>query len=289
MKGKTTPGFSRREFLVGASALGGVALASAAPAQITTMAPFEKLPPYGNNTLPARSQTAPRAERQWPHREHDRGRDAGPAPGAAAPRFSEPGLQLAQGDAGDRGRWLLRDCSGLPRVWPHGWLGQILGRGPRAVPDAQHGARPDRARLCARLSQGRDGCRARSGSAHRHVCRNRPARHVSPSHDGLLGGRRTAIVPLRGSGTKARVHRRGARRGVREAQSAAARLSGLLGQQAGRRGHEARASGHERFFPRVLLHEGRRISRQPEPDALAADADRQRGRAKRMRGCRSTT
>ena len=47
-------GLSRREFLAGASALGGVAIASAAaPAQITTMAPFEKLPPYSNNTLPA--------------------------------------------------------------------------------------------------------------------------------------------------------------------------------------------------------------------------------------------
>jgi hypothetical protein len=31
-----------------------VAIASAAAAaQITTLAPFEKLPPYGNNTLPA--------------------------------------------------------------------------------------------------------------------------------------------------------------------------------------------------------------------------------------------
>ena len=54
MKGTGTPGLSRREFLAGASALGGAAIASAAaPAQITTMAPFEKLPPYGNNTLPA--------------------------------------------------------------------------------------------------------------------------------------------------------------------------------------------------------------------------------------------
>ena len=54
MKGTTMPGLSRREFLAGASALGGVAIASAAlPAQITTMAPFERLPPYGNNTLPA--------------------------------------------------------------------------------------------------------------------------------------------------------------------------------------------------------------------------------------------
>jgi len=54
MKGTATPGLSRREFLAGASALGGVAIASAAaPTQITTMAPFEKLPPYGNNMLPA--------------------------------------------------------------------------------------------------------------------------------------------------------------------------------------------------------------------------------------------
>ena len=42
MKGTGTP-LSRRDFLVGAAAL----------AQITTLAPFEKLPPYGNNTLPA--------------------------------------------------------------------------------------------------------------------------------------------------------------------------------------------------------------------------------------------
>src|SRR5215470_9176707 len=43
MKGTGTPGLSRRDFLVSAAAL----------AQITTLAPFEKLPPYGNNTLPA--------------------------------------------------------------------------------------------------------------------------------------------------------------------------------------------------------------------------------------------
>ena len=44
---------SRREFLAGASTLGGVAIASAASTQITTLAPFDRLPPYGNNTLPA--------------------------------------------------------------------------------------------------------------------------------------------------------------------------------------------------------------------------------------------
>ena len=50
----TTVGFSRREFLAGASAFGGAAIASAgSTTQITTLAPFEKLPPYGNNTLPA--------------------------------------------------------------------------------------------------------------------------------------------------------------------------------------------------------------------------------------------
>ncbi len=53
MKGTATPGLSRREFLAGASALGGVAIASAASTQITTIAPYDKLPPYGNNTLPA--------------------------------------------------------------------------------------------------------------------------------------------------------------------------------------------------------------------------------------------
>ena len=53
MAGTTTPGPSRREFLTGASALGAMAIAAAAPAQITTLARFEKLPPYGNSTLPA--------------------------------------------------------------------------------------------------------------------------------------------------------------------------------------------------------------------------------------------
>jgi pimeloyl-ACP methyl ester carboxylesterase len=53
MNRTSTPEFSRRGFLAGASALAGAAVASAASAQITTMAPFEKLPPYGNSTLPA--------------------------------------------------------------------------------------------------------------------------------------------------------------------------------------------------------------------------------------------
>ena len=51
----TRSGLSRRELLVGASALGGMALASTASAQraITTPPPYDKLPPYGRNTLPA--------------------------------------------------------------------------------------------------------------------------------------------------------------------------------------------------------------------------------------------
>jgi hypothetical protein len=54
VKGTATSRLSRREFLAGASAIGGVAIAStAAPTQITTLAPFAKLPAYGNNTLPA--------------------------------------------------------------------------------------------------------------------------------------------------------------------------------------------------------------------------------------------
>src|SRR5215467_13160158 len=52
MNRTSTSGLSRRDFLAGASALAGAAIASAATAQITTMAPFEKLPPYGNSTLP---------------------------------------------------------------------------------------------------------------------------------------------------------------------------------------------------------------------------------------------
>ncbi|HEY7191098.1 MAG TPA: hypothetical protein VH436_31315 [Vicinamibacterales bacterium] len=55
-----TTALSRREFLAGVSALGGVAIAprpepvegaAAASAQVTTLAPFAKLPPY--DTLPA--------------------------------------------------------------------------------------------------------------------------------------------------------------------------------------------------------------------------------------------
>ena len=54
MKATEPPGLSRRAFLAGASALGPATIAfAAAPTQITTMARFEKLPPYGNNTLPA--------------------------------------------------------------------------------------------------------------------------------------------------------------------------------------------------------------------------------------------
>ena len=46
MKGTATPGLSRRAFLASASALGSVAIkSSAAPDQIATLAPFEKLPP----------------------------------------------------------------------------------------------------------------------------------------------------------------------------------------------------------------------------------------------------
>src|SRR6476660_1997898 len=61
MIGTTTPGLSRRKFLTGASAFAGMAIAprpepvegsAAAPAQITTIAPYDKLPPYGNNTVP---------------------------------------------------------------------------------------------------------------------------------------------------------------------------------------------------------------------------------------------
>ena len=50
----TTSGLSRRGFLMGASAVGGLALAAAARAQgsITTTAQFAKLGSYGNNTLP---------------------------------------------------------------------------------------------------------------------------------------------------------------------------------------------------------------------------------------------
>src|SRR5262245_22731634 len=49
---KATPDFSRRGFLVSVAALGGMALTSAASAQVGTRTNADNLPPYGNNTLP---------------------------------------------------------------------------------------------------------------------------------------------------------------------------------------------------------------------------------------------
>ena len=43
-----------------------------------------------------------------------------------------------------------------------------------------------------------------------------------------------AVVSVRGPGSNAWIHRRGTRRGVCQAPSAAPRLSGVLGEQAGR-------------------------------------------------------
>src|SRR4051794_12496535 len=54
MKATDPPGLSRPAFLAGASAVGRATIAfAAAPTQITTLGPFEKLPPCGNNALPA--------------------------------------------------------------------------------------------------------------------------------------------------------------------------------------------------------------------------------------------
>ena len=128
----TAQGLSRRRFLTGASALGVMALASAARAQspITTTASYDNCAALWQQHAARRSPARLVAERQWPDGEHARGRDSGPAPGATDSRFSEPRLQLAQGDAGLRRRGLLRDRPGLPRLWPHRWLGQFLGRRP---------------------------------------------------------------------------------------------------------------------------------------------------------------
>ena len=198
MKGTATPGLSRREFLAGASALGGMAIASAAaPAQITTMAPFEKLPPYGNNTLPAgvKPRLVPNVNGLTVNmlEAGTQGRplvlllhgfpNLGYSWRKVMPAFADAGYYV-----------IAPDCRGFGRTvgWDRSWDAD-----PDAVPDAQHGARPDRARLCARLPEGRDRRRARSRSAHRHVCRDRSSGHVSPPDDGFVGGRRTAIVPFR--------------------------------------------------------------------------------------------
>ncbi len=155
---------------------------------------------------------APRPQHQRAHREHARGglRDAGAASGAAASRLPEPRLQLAQGDAGARERRLLRRRAGLSRVRPHRRMGQILGRRSPAVPRAQPPARPDRARLRARLSHDRDDGGPRPGFAHGRVRRDDPAGHVSPPDPDRRRLRRRPVVPVqhgeRRAGAARRVH-----------------------------------------------------------------------------------
>ena len=226
---------SRRRFLAGASALGAMALASAAPAQ------------QSRRRRPSRS-CRPTATTRFPR--------------AFKPRLvpNVNGLTVNMLEAGTQGRPLVLllhgfpnlgyswrkvmpafadagyyviapDCRGFGRTvgWDNSWdadptpfLTLNMVRDQIALVYAL-GYRK------AEMVVGHD-----QGQLIATVCRHHPARHVSPPDDGFLGWRRAAIVPVRRHGTKTRVHHRGTRRGVREAQSAAARLSGLLGQQAGR-------------------------------------------------------
>ena len=129
MNGTATPGLSRREFLAGASAIGGVAIASAAAAaQVTTMAPFEKLPPYGNNTLPAgvRPRLVPNVNGLTVNM-LEAGTQGRPLV-LLLHGFPNLGYSWRKVMPALRKRGLLRGRAGLPRVWAHGWLGQILGR-----------------------------------------------------------------------------------------------------------------------------------------------------------------
>jgi len=65
MTGTATSGLSRREFLAGASALGGVAIASAAAsAQITTIGALREVAAVRQQHASRGRQTAARVERQ---------------------------------------------------------------------------------------------------------------------------------------------------------------------------------------------------------------------------------
>ena len=188
MKGTARPELSRREFLAGASALGGVAIASAAAAaQITTMAPFEKLPPYGNNTLPA----------------------------GVKPRLvpNVNGLTVNMLEAGTQGRPLVLLLHGFPNLG-YSWrkvMPAIADAGYYVVaPDCRGFGRTvgwdkswdadptpfltlnmvrDQIALVYALGYrkadmivGHD-----QGQLMAIVCRDRPARHVSPADDGFAG------------------------------------------------------------------------------------------------------
>jgi hypothetical protein len=126
-------GLSRRALL---AAAGGLAVAAAPPAHAAiTNTDFRGLPPYGNGTLPAgvRARLVPNVN-------------------GLTVNILEAGFETP-------GRPLVLMLHGFPNL-AYSWrkvMPALAAAGYYVVaPDAQHGARPDRAGLRARLSQHRD-------------------------------------------------------------------------------------------------------------------------------------
>src|SRR6185503_11435115 len=243
-------GLSRREFLVATSALGGVAIApAAATAQITTLAPFEKLPPYGNNTLPA--GVKPRL----------------------VPKVN--GLTVNVLEAGTPGRPLVLLLHGFPNL-AYSWR-KVM---PAIADAGYYVVAPD----CRGYGRTVGWDRSFDADPTPFLTLNMVRDQIALIY--ALGYRKAELIVGHDQGqlpaTYAAIVRPDMflRLTTVSGQGAAPRLSGILGQQAGRRRHEAHAAQHERLLSRVLLHERRRVSRQPEPDAVAADADCERSRGR---------
>ena len=230
MKRTLTPGLSRREFLGGASVIAGAAIASAASAQITTLAPFEKLPPYGNNTLPpgVRARLVPNVN----------------------------GLTVNMLEAGTQGQPLVLLLHGFPNLG-YSWrkvMPAFAAAGYYVVaPDCRGFGRTvgwDKS-FDADPTPFLTLNMVRDQIALVYALGYRKAEMVVGHDQGQLMATyaaiirpdmflrlttmsnswwHAAIVPVRGGRTKACIHRRRARRRVCEAQSAAERLSGLLGE-----------------------------------------------------------
>ena len=125
---RQTRDLSRRDLLAGASALGAMALASAAPAQaeITSQAIYAKAGPYGGNTLPAgvRVRLVPNVNGLTVNMI-----EAG-TPGRPLVLllhgFPNLGYSWRKVMPALARRGLLCGLSGPSRLWPHHGLGQFL-------------------------------------------------------------------------------------------------------------------------------------------------------------------
>ena len=120
--------------------------------------------------------------------------------------------------------------------------------------------------------------------------RHHPARHVSASHDDLVGRRRTAIIPVRRRRNEDRAYTNA------ELDAEYARLNpprrGYQDYWASKQADEDMKhvpQGMSDFFRAFYYMKGGEFPGQPEFDAVETHADRQRGRRQRMRGCRSIT